>query len=298
MPESGSVLPDKTVLGTIRAQLDSLAPGNGRVAQAVLDAPQEIIHLPVAELAGRAGVVESTVVRTCRKLGYSGYQDLKIRLARELGHFPQVRNTIDADATPYDTLRTVLAFEAEVLQDITSGIDQEHFEAAVQAVAAAGRVVLVGFGSSYNVCTEACERLSSVGVDAAAPSSSNMKLLQVSRLTPDDVLICVSQTGATLDILRYAEVAGRRGATVIGLTGFGGTRLIQLADIRLVAGGRDLDHGFGAISGRMAHLAVLDSIYMCLPSLLGERATTSLSIFHDEEATWRIRENDADPHRS
>lgn len=285
---SGEVPAEKQVLPTIRARLGSLSPGERKVADAILDSPSDVIHMTVNEIATKAGSADSTVVRLCHRLGYAGYQDLKIRLARELvSTEPAVRSSIDASAAPHEVLRAVLSFNIEALSDITSSISTDQFDQAAGAIAQANKVLLLGFGSSYFVCQEAHERLSSVGVDAAAPDSPNMKLLLASRTTPDDVVICVSHTGATKEVIRYAEVAAENGATVIALTSFARTRLAQKASIALIAGGQELDFRFDAMSARIAHLAVLDAIYISLPYKLGERSTRSLNTFHGEEAAWR-----------
>ncbi|MGO2747546.1 hypothetical protein [Microbacterium sp.] len=75
---------------------------------------------------------------------------------------------------------------------------------------------------------------------------------------------------------------------MIALTSFSGTRLAQRADIPLIAGGRELDFRFDAMSARITHLAVLDAIYVSLPHRLGERPFDRLRTFYNEEAAWRL----------
>lgn len=280
---------DKTVLASVHALIGSLPPGDRKIATVILEEPENVIHMTVAELASRAHTAESTAVRCCHKLGFQGFQDLKIRLARELAtESPAIKSTLESATRPHDVLRTVVAFDRDVLGDITSTIVADDFDAATVALDEARRVLLVGFGSSYIVALEAQERLSSVGIDAGAPESSNMKLLQASRLREGDVLICISHTGATKEVLRYAEIASRSGATIVAITSYARSRLARLADIALVAGGREFDFRFDAVSGRLAHLAVLDALYLALAHRLGQRATDSLTVFHDEESAWRL----------
>lgn len=280
---------DKTVLASVHALIGSLPPGDRKIATVILEEPENVIHMTVAELASRANTAESTAVRCCHKLGFQGFQDLKIRLARELAtESPAITSTLESATRPHDVLRTVVAFDRDVLGDITSTIVADDFDAATVALDQARRVLLVGFGSSYIVALEAQERLSSVGIDAGAPESSNMKLLQASRLREGDVLICISHTGATKEVLRYAEIASRSGAMILAITSYARSRLARLADIALVAGGRELDFRFDAVSGRLAHLAVLDALYLALAHRLGQRATDSLTVFHDEESAWRL----------
>lgn len=279
----------KTVLASIRAMIGSLPPGDRKVASTVLDDPEAVIHMTVAELAAKAGTAESTAVRCCHKLGYRGFQDLKIHLARELSaHSPEIHADLDSAEHPHDVLRTVLSFDSQVLDDVVATLEPEAFNAAVTALESASRVVLVGYGSSYYVCLEAEERLSSIGIDARAPRSPNMKLMQSFQLTERDVLVCVSHTGATKDVIRYADVARSARGTTVVITSYGRSRLARSADVLLLAGGRELDFRFDALSGRIAHLAVLDALYMALAQRLGTRAERALSVFHDEESAWRL----------
>ncbi len=280
---------DKTVLASVRALLGSLPPGDLKIAQTILEDPEAVIHMTVAELASRAGTAESTAVRCCHKLGYRGFQDLKIHLARELtSHLPEVIESLDEARHPHDVLRSVLSFDAEVLRDVLSTLDPAAFDAASAALGEARQVVLVGFGSSQYVCFEAQDRLCSIGIDALSPHSQNMMLLQTNRLGPGDVLVCISHTGATKEIIRYADLARDNGATTIVVTSFGRSRLTRSADVLLLAGGRELDFRFDALSGRLAHLAVIDALYMALAQSLGARAEQSLAVFHDEESAWRL----------
>jgi RpiR family carbohydrate utilization transcriptional regulator len=279
----------KTVLSSIRALLESLPAGDHKVATVILTEPDSVIYMTVSDLARRAGTAESTVVRCSRKLGYTGYHDLKIHLARETGIAgSEVSTVIPTDAEPYDVLRAVLAIETEVINDIISSVPQDVFESAVRVLVTARRILLLGFGSSMTVCLEAQERFASIGLEASAPTSANMKLLACSLRDRDDAVICVSHTGATRETIKYAQLARRRGATVVALTSFARTRLERNSDITLVAGGQERDFRFGALSGRTAHLVVMDALYMALALIRGDAATASLTKFHDAEASWRL----------
>lgn len=279
----------KQVLASVRALLPSLPPSEQKIAQVVLDDPEGVIHMTVIEIAQRAGTAESTAVRCCRKLGYTGFQDLKIRLARELvTRTPNEQQVLSSASSSRDVLRTVLAFDTQVVSDLSSTLDPVAFDTAVSTLLTARRVAILGFGFSYYVCLDAQDRLSSIGVDARAPESPNMKLMLTRRLKPGDVLLCVSHTGATKEVLRYAELAQAQGASTIALTSYSRSKLAKIAQTTLIAGGRELDFRFDAASARLAHLAVLDALYLALALKFGEQAERSLAIYHDEESAWRL----------
>lgn len=279
----------KTVLATTSALLASLPPGDKKVAQVILDEPEEVIHMTVVELAGRAGTAESTTIRCCRKLGYSGFQDLKIRLARELSlEKPPSIPTLSTGQTPHDVLRAIVSFNRQLLDDVNITIESGIFNEAAEALLEADNVLLTGFGFSYFVCLDAQDRLSSIGINARAPEAPNMKLLQAHRLKEGDVLICVSHTGATKEILRYVDIAKNHGAHSIGVTSSPRSKLARVSDYSLAVGGRELDFRIDSASARIVHLSVLDSLYLALAQMLGNSANDNLAIFHDEESVWRL----------
>ncbi len=71
------------LLPTISSYFPSLSKSEKKVAQLILSSPDEIPKLSINELSLMAGVGESTIIRFSRKIGFSGYQDLKLELAKE-----------------------------------------------------------------------------------------------------------------------------------------------------------------------------------------------------------------------
>ncbi|MYR03074.1 MurR/RpiR family transcriptional regulator, partial [Streptomyces sp. SID6139] len=67
----------------IRARLSELRETEARVAQVVLDQGAALVHLSVSDVAALAGTASSTVVRTCQRLGFRGFQELKLEAARQ-----------------------------------------------------------------------------------------------------------------------------------------------------------------------------------------------------------------------
>src|SRR6202012_2535969 len=68
----------------IQARLDTYPPSIQRVAEAVLKRPQIVLELTITELAHACHTSETTVVRFCRTLGFSGFSSFKLQVAAEL----------------------------------------------------------------------------------------------------------------------------------------------------------------------------------------------------------------------
>ena len=87
----------ETVIHKIRFSLDSMGPAEKRIADYLLSHTDDIIGLSITELAQRCGCGDATVVRFSRRLGFEGYQELKLRLASEMEQqFEAMKKIIDS----------------------------------------------------------------------------------------------------------------------------------------------------------------------------------------------------------
>ena len=115
---AGGDLPAPNLLLTIRGLLPSLNEQEQKVGQYVLDHPYEVIHLPMAELAERCGVGDTTIFRFCRRVRMDGYQDFKITLARELPlATPAVYAAVAAGDSLAQAAHKVIADDMKSLED-------------------------------------------------------------------------------------------------------------------------------------------------------------------------------------
>jgi RpiR family carbohydrate utilization transcriptional regulator len=88
-------------LAHIRNAAASLSPAEAKVAQVVLQAPDQAVHASISRLARAAGVSEPTVNRFCRSVGHDGYAAFRIALARGLGRgTPYVNANVGPDDGP------------------------------------------------------------------------------------------------------------------------------------------------------------------------------------------------------
>jgi DNA-binding MurR/RpiR family transcriptional regulator len=249
------------VIAGIRARVPSLIPSEARVAATILEDPDGVIHQSVTEVAAAAGAAVSTVVRCCQHLGFKGFQDLKIALARD--SIPSVRR-LQADITDDDGLgdvmQKVFAASADALRESIATLEVSEFERAVHAIRDAQRLLLVGVGTSAPLAQDAAYRFLTIGVHAESPPDVHVQHVSAQLLTRRDVCLAVSHTGATRETLACVRSAVEVGATTIAVTSFSHSPLTDLAEIVLVAGSREISFRVEAMSSRIAHLTVLDAL--------------------------------------
>ncbi|MQA12096.1 MAG: SIS domain-containing protein [Pseudonocardiaceae bacterium] len=292
-PRVEDVVPDQTtpgraagtVLAGVRAMLPALQSGDARVARAVLDDPEATIYRSVNEVAELAGTSTATVVRCAQKLGFRGFQQFKVALAREYASFAEP-STAEA-GQPTSALERITAMGAQTVRDAGTLVAPESFDAAVSALHGANRALLVGVGTSAPLVQDAAYRFRVVGLDTEAPADVHMQHVSARLLRQGDVCLGVSHSGATRETADSFGSANSAGATTVLITSFLRSPLAELADVVLTAGTREVSFRLEAMASRLAHLAVLDALVIAVADRDPARAETALDHYADVVAEHR-----------
>lgn len=235
------------------------------MAREVLVSPTEVVHSNVDTLAERADMSTTTVLRFCRSLGFNGFKDFKIALASELHEArPPLSGDIRSDDTTAGIARKVFEADLEAIRETLVMLDESQLNAAVTAMAEARRIEVYGIGSSAPIALDAYYRLLRIGLTVAIVTDSHMMAVSASLLTHQDVAFIVSHTGRTTETLAAARKAKERGATIVALTSYFRTPLIDASDIPLVTATSETTFRAEAMSSRIAHLSVVDAIYVIM----------------------------------
>ncbi len=241
----------------------SLRAAEQRVADFILAHPDELIYLTVTELADRTHTSESTVVRLCQKIGYKGYQEFKIVLARDL---VEPATAIYAAIEPGDDLATVktkvFQANAQALRDTLEVLDDTALQRAVDTVAAARRLEIYGVGGSSPLAMDAYHKFVKLGVPAVALSDGDLMAMSSSLLGEGDVALGISHTGASRDVTDALGRAKRHGAATICITHRSSSPITKVSDVVLVTAAQQTAFSSDASSSRIAQLAVIDTLYV------------------------------------
>lgn len=211
---------------------NTLGPSERRVAELISEQPDAVVEWTAQELADRAGVGRATVVRACQSFGYRGYPQLRVALAAELG---QAGESI-ADHGPgvLGRMRGEIDRVAASLPALASLLDAEEVADAVRLAASARRLLVLANGLSSPIASDLAMRLTASGRPAEFIADAIAQQIAARHLSPDDVCLIVSGSGANEATLRVASAAARGGAKVIALTSFASSALTELAALSLV----------------------------------------------------------------
>lgn len=263
----------------IRAALPGLVPSERRVAELILAGPKRLMYQSVSEVAVEAGSAASTVVRACRSLGFKGFQDLRLALAQDVSApAARLKQGIDDTSTPGEVLATVFDDGAEALKEAASTVDRGDFARTVDVISNARKVLFVGVGTSAPLAQDAAYRFLTIGVEAEAPADVHVQHVRARLLGPGDACIAISHTGATQETLAAVRGAATAGAHTIAISSFARSPLADVVDITLVAGSAELSYRIEAMASRIAHLGILDALFLTVALRHPDRAGTAQAI--------------------
>jgi DNA-binding MurR/RpiR family transcriptional regulator len=258
-----------STLTDIQSRLDFYPPSIRRVADAILARPQVVLELTITGLARVCSTSETTVVRFCRTLGFSGFSPFKLSVAAELAT-ESARHTGPAlqgtDILATDGLAAVVAkvsaAEMLALRETASGLDLEALKAVIDRIASASTIVLHGVGASRLGADDLTHKLQHIGHRAFCDHDSHSAIALAALLREDDVAIGFSHNGRTRETVEFLRVARATAATAVAITNAKSSPITTNAEFVLRTAVRETELRPGAMASRIAQLTIVDYIFV------------------------------------
>ncbi|MCY7388899.1 MAG: SIS domain-containing protein [Burkholderiales bacterium] len=279
-----------TLLDRVESLLDSLRPSEQSVARFVLRHPNLVISLSFPEIAARTGVSQPTVARFCTAVGFSGFRDFKLRLAQSLANgVPFVHQDVGLLDSMADIGAKVFDRGISALVTARNHLDPEALQRATHLLVAARRIEFYGQGNSGIVAMDAQHKFFRLGVPTAAYSDPHVHAMSASLLGKGDVVVAISGTGRTRELIRSVQIARDGGAAVIAITA-SGSPLANLANVALLVDApEDLDV-YAPMISRMVHLVMIDTMAVGVAVAGGPALAVRLKRAKEVIAYFRLEE--------
>jgi len=248
------------MLSLIASSLPNLSKSERKVAEYVLQHATQTIDQHIASLSNQVGVSEPTIIRFCRRLGFQGFKDFKLRLAQTLPQTPShLIADISANDSPTKIAHKVIDGAISSLQQTRKSIDKQVLNHAVQALRNARRIEFYGQGGSGMVANDAQQKFFRLGTPVVAYSDPYIHGVSSALLDEHCVVVAISRSGTSKDLLYSVQQAQQAGATTLALCA-SDSALAHLASLHLAIDiEEDSDH-YAPIKSRIAQLVMLDTL--------------------------------------
>lgn len=248
-------------LANVQSKLKSLTNTEKKVADFILNNYRATLNYTVTELAEHAEVSDATVVRFCRSVGYKGYQDLKINLARDtIAPYKHLNTELEEADTPAQITEKMIRSEIRVLEETINLLDMKEMELAAKAIKEANRVYLFGTGGSIIVAQDAMHKLLKIGVQCVVQMDTDIQAMESALMRKGDVAIGISHSGTNRNVIDCLKNARANGATTIGLTTYGKSPIQKCCDYLLMTSTQETVFKSESLTARIAQLSVIDSL--------------------------------------
>lgn len=254
------------VLTSIADRYPLLTKSERKVSDYILQKKGDPQYMSITVLAEECGVTEATIFRFCKRLGFGGYSDFKLALAKSQGWQQGVAQTAaegnitDADDVP-TTGKKLLALYNTALNQTAELLNPLAVKSAAHILQNANRVYCLGQGGSLVIAMEAWSRFLTVSDHFLNIQDSHLQAIGTSLLTEKDAIWFFSYSGATKEAMDILRPAHQRGVKIILVTRFSKSPAAACADVVLVCGSNESPMQSGAIVAKIAQLYVIDMVY-------------------------------------
>ena len=244
------------LIARLRSASADMTPAIERVATAVLNEPDVVLYQSITELADHSKSSEATVMRFCRDLGFSGFQDFKLALARELA----TRDSSAQSTNGGDAVQDLVATAITALKETEKLIDRTALEQAASVLVGARHIAIFGVAASAITAEYLAYKFTRIGLMCRAGRDAHLAMMTAATANSSVVQIIVSSSGSTFDAVRVAEVARASKCKVIGITNRSKSPLVGMCDITFVASWPETPLTGGAFPSKISQLLIVDAL--------------------------------------
>lgn len=268
----------------IRTYQSEMPATLAKIAALLMDDPTAPLSLSITELAERAGTSAASVTRFCRLIGYSGYAQLRVGLAEDLGRggaqaawIADIGRSFGPDDPPDVIQRVLLSTHLRSLQTTAELLNLPTAVSVAKTIVQARQVDVYGVGGSALTAMETEHRLYRIGINVHTWSELHAGLTSAAILDTKCVAIGISNTGRTDETIEMLTLAKSSGAHAVAITGNPDSPLARVANDVLVAAAPDSYLKPADLSARHCQLFVVDLLYLLIAQSNFDRTTRLLA---------------------
>ena len=251
---------NENLLLRLRQGVSGYSPTQQKLGEFVLGDPAKVLYLTITELARESETSEASVTRLCRTLGCKGYNEFKMALALDIQQGQPTQRS-------GDEIDNVVNESVQALQDTAKLLDRALLEQAAQALHQADAVQIYGVAASAILGEYLHYKLLRLGKPAQLFSDMHRAAMNATTLSKNTLVVAISSSGSTRDLLHVVKLARKRGVQVLSLSNTPRSPLASLSDIQLVAAKPEGPLSAGALNAKVSVMLLVELLTTSLIAL-------------------------------
>jgi RpiR family transcriptional regulator, carbohydrate utilization regulator len=247
-----------SLLDQISERLEGLNKSERKVADVIIADPKAATRMSISTLAAASLVSEPTVNRFCRNFETSGFPDFKIQLAQSLATgTPYVSRNVEQDDSTEEYTDKIFTSTIAAMENARKHINTASIERAVDFLIQAKQISFFGLGASGPVALDAQHKFFRFNLPVTAYDDVLMMRMVAAAAQTGDVIVAISYTGRTREMVEIARLARSHGTTVVGITAEG-SPLAEASSVYLSFPTPEDTDKYMPMTSRIVQLTLLD----------------------------------------
>ncbi len=267
MKEGDKLKQEKSLIDIIYTEYNNFFEAEKKIADYILKNREKLIEMTISELAESAGTSDATVTRFCRKCGMKGFHHLKITLAGELVESQKESTKVSGDVSEQnirESLNNILINKIEEMKQTISSINENNLKEILHLLQSAGTIQFAAVGNTIPVALDGCYKFNQIGIPSVTNTIWETQIAYTYNLTKKDVVIAVSNSGASKRLIDIAKIAKEKGAATIAITNSERSPLAKICKYHIKTATREklfLDEYYFS---RISAITVIEILYLFL----------------------------------
>ena len=241
-----------------------------KLADFLLKNINEASVLTISELSKESGVSCSTINRFAITLGYKGFKEFIRDMYHEANSLPVQENVYEINHEnplnmDIDTvIKVVCNLNIESIRNSLMMLEETKVLKAIEAIHKAPRVVVYALSGSVAPALDLKFKFQRLGINCEVYDNPHSLILSATTLKSKDVVMALSYTGETKEILDALKYVKENGAKIIGITMVGNNSLSKICDICIEHSSVDKGLRTYSTRSRVVQENIIDILYIGL----------------------------------
>lgn len=256
---------EKNVLDKIFSVYDDLFEAEKKIASFVMNYQNEVIEMTVSSLANASGASEATIIRFCKKCGFKGFHDLKLNLAKQMMTSNETTTSNELDPNNLkQSLQNILANKVDEITQTISMMDEKVIRSVLDLMNKARVIQFAAVGNTIPVSLDAAYKFNQIGLTSMATPIHETQLALTYTLGADDLIVVISNSGASKDLITLLEVGNQKNIKSVAITNHDNSPIAELATYHITTATRERLFFNEYCFSRVSAITVIEALFLLL----------------------------------
>ena len=248
----------------IKENMRQYTDTESKIAKYILENKDFVITSSAQKVAKEINTSAAALVRFSKRIGYSGFTELKLELAKSNDDVdPDDFDNIIRDNDNLELLAKKVKYKnIETFENTYKLINICDLKKVLNWIDKAEKIFLFGIGGSSLICEDLYQKLVRINKPVMFQRDLHLGVSALSHASNNDVVITASYSGETEEVIKVQRQAKKMGLKTVCITQTGRTTLDRYSDISFKVPKEEAELRLGSISSRFSMLIISDLIYL------------------------------------